>query len=246
MLTVLIVDDEPLARERLRFLLEDIRSTHPTHCLGEASDGNGALLLCQEHHADILFLDISMPLLDGLHVAQRLQHKQDSTISCPHIIFTTAHRDHACDAFELAATDYLMKPIRRERLIQALEKVRSQTPLSATQHLTSTPFSFKIADKAHLSSLPFSEILFFRAEHKYTTLITTQDSYIIEFSLADIEKQYEQDVIRIHRNCLIVRQHLAELKHTSEGWHVRLTPESTWLEVSRRQVPLIKSLFPIS
>lgn len=236
-LRILIADDETLARQRLRFLLDDIQKTHPTEILGEAANGKAALTLCTQYAADLLILDIEMPAHNGLEVARTLVH---STTPRPALLFTTAYRDHACEAFDVDAIDYLVKPVRIERLAHALDKVYARQLLSPLA--PSMPsLRFAIPGRQHTQWIHFDQLLYFKAENKYTTVVSREGEHLIETSLTELELRYGEHLIRIHRNCIIMRQQLLELRHTSTGWHIRLRDWPDVLEVSRRQLPLLRT-----
>ncbi|HHW4680526.1 MAG TPA: LytR/AlgR family response regulator transcription factor, partial [Xylella taiwanensis] len=119
MLRILIADDEPLARERLRVLLQ--AQVQHLEVVAEAENGEQVLQNCQRLHPDVVLMDIAMPGIDGLETARYLRH----FYACPAVVFCTAYGDHALSAFDVEAVDYLMKPVRAERLNAALERVRA-------------------------------------------------------------------------------------------------------------------------
>ncbi len=237
-LRILIADDETLARERLRILLEDIQKTHPTEIIGEAADGEATLTLCAQHTADLLILDFRMHTVDGLEVALRLL--THTSLNHLALLFTTAYRDHACDAFEVDAIDYLVKPVRRDRLAHALDKVYAKQKPSFPTLSTNTTARFAIPGRQHTQWIDFDRLLYFKAEHKYTTVVTRDGEHLIEISLTELEVR--EHLLRIHRKCVILRQQLVELRHTTAGWYIRLRHWPPLLEVSRRQLPLIRAI----
>ena len=249
-LKIVIADDEPLARQRLRDLLADIGQVD---VVGEAQHGEQALLLVQETQADAILLDIRMPHMDGIEAAQHMQHLNPR----PHIIFTTAYDNYAIQAFELNAIDYLLKPIREERLATALDKVRKtkQPLLNATQLQSIKPLQ---SARTHLSIhvrgrvvlVPLHQVIYLRAEQKYITVRTANDEHLLEGSLSQLEDELGQDFVRVHRNCLVAKAHIhgfeKQSTQTDEGlvehhWVVRFKGISDTVAVSRRHQHIIKT-----
>ncbi|MES2206460.1 MAG: LytTR family DNA-binding domain-containing protein [Pseudomonadota bacterium] len=244
-LQILVADDEVLARQRVAYLLDDLQKTHPTQILAEATNGLELLQLCQHHAADAIILDIDMPGLTGLEFSRQLA--LNFPLHRPALIFTTAHRDYACEAFEVDASDYLVKPIRLERLAHALEKVylRKLSAPAASSTTMKSAIKFSIPGRQQTQWIEFENLLFLKAENKYTTVVNRLGEHLIETSLTDLEAKYPAHLIRIHRNCLAVRQHILELRHTSQGWYIRLNNWPHLLEVSRRQLSAIKELLMV-
>ena len=248
-MNILIVDDETLARNRLRTLLGDCADTE-RHNLAEAATAAEALALLAPSGGrafDVLLLDIHMPGQDGLCLAQAIQ-----TLSYPPaVVFVTAHADHAVSAFELDAVDYLTKPVRLERLQQALAKVqRALGPATGTTGnapAATLPAgeALVIQDRGRTERVPLAEVLFLKAEQKYVTVRTTARSYILDGSLNELEARYPGQFLRIHRNALVARRAVRALeKHydpeEGDGWAVRLHGLAQLLTVSRRQVIVVR------
>ena len=248
-MNILIVDDETLARNRLRTLLGDCADTE-RHNLAEAATAAEALALLAPSGGrafDVLLLDIHMPGQDGLCLAQAIQ-----TLSYPPaVVFVTAHADHAVSAFELDAVDYLTKPVRLERLQQALAKVqRALGPATGTTGnapAATLPAgeALVIQDRGRTERVPLAEVLFLKAEQKYVTVRTTARSYILDGSLNELEARYPGQFLRIHRNALVARRAVRALeKHydpeEGDGWAVRLHGLAQLLPVSRRQVIAVR------
>ncbi len=245
-MNILIVDDEALARSRLRTLLNDCADTQ-RFTLAEASNAAETMALLGPTGGrafDVVLLDIHMPGQDGLALAHALQALPQP----PAVVFVTAHADHAVSAFELDAVDYLTKPVRRERLQQALAKAqrsggRSAAPPAASS--ASDGETLLIQDRGRTERLPLTEVLYFKAEQKYVTVRTTTRSYILDGSLSEIEAKFAQRFLRIHRNALVARRAVRSLeKHydaeEGEGWAVRLQGSTELLTVSRRQVAAVR------
>lgn len=247
-LTLLIVDDEPLARLRLRTLLAQV--TQPeVQVLGEAGDADSALRQLRETPADALLLDIRMPGRSGLTLAAALRALPQP----PAVVFVTAHAEHALQAFDLEAVDYLTKPVRLERLQAALQRVAQRLrPVSAPSPLAADAPVLVVHDRGRVLRLPLQEVLYLRAELKYVTLRTAGHSYVLDDALADLEQRLEAlgaGFIRVHRNALVARRAVRALEYRTaddgagrgeEGWAVRVAPADEWLAVSRRQLPAVR------
>ena len=232
MLKILIIDDEKPARNRLRRLLQEI---HEVDIAGEAETGQQALDLIPDLKPDVLLLDISMPGLDGMALAHKLQ-EQDSS---PAIIFCTAWSDQAVEAFECDAVDYLVKPVRKERLETALDKARRYIATEASQSdvlLRST-----LGGKVNL--LPLADVIFMHAEDKYTTVVHANGKLFINQSLLEMEDEYADILIRIHRSTLVVRNRIRGLEKASDGHHfLSLEGCEERPQVSRRNLPAVRKL----
>ncbi len=241
---ILIVDDELPARNRLKDLLEDCRTNFPFELVGEASNGREMLDLLKQSVIDILFLDIRMPVMDGIEAARHIQKLS----SRPAIIFTTALEAHALEAFDLNAVDYLLKPIREERLLVALRKalsIRKTLSHDSSKIGNNGREHLAITERERVMLVPIEDIFYMRAELKYVTLKTLQREHLLEESLINLEKEFADRFIRIHRNCLVARKAIAgfEKVGSSAGeshWVVLLKGLPEKLAVSRRQVHIVK------
>lgn len=245
-LSILIVDDEALARSRLRHLLSSCVDSSKD-LVFEAADTSQALALLSSQRIGLVLLDIHMPGIDGLRLAKTILQQAGS----PAVVFVTAHAEHALEAFDLEAADYLTKPVRLERLQQALEKVirrrdqRQQLQEGKAALLNATQEYLLLHDGIRMSRVPLHEVLYFKAELKYITVRTAIRSYVMEGSLHDLEHRHAQQFLRIHRNALIARHAISCLeKHfdaeEGEGWAVRLHGLSDLLAVSRRQLSAVR------
>ena len=245
-LTVLIVDDELLARQRLRTLLGDC--TEPTVCVtGEAKNTAEALALLLERPFDAVLLDIHMPGGDGLALARRLNAMPHP----PAVVFITAHAEHAVEAFELTATDYLTKPVRLERLQNSLQKIehyrqsiRRLEPKNTTKNSNDVLI---IQDRGITERLPLAEVLYLKAELKYISVRTALKTHILEGSLNDLELRFSNQFLRVHRNALVATHAIRALeKHLDhdegECWAVRLSGIDELLMVSRRQLAAVREV----
>ncbi|MES2401967.1 MAG: LytTR family DNA-binding domain-containing protein [Pseudomonadota bacterium] len=239
-LKVLVVDDETLARGRLRTLLGDC-SNPAADVQGEAANAVQAMTALQRSVFDLVLLDIHMPGVDGLTLARNIA----ALPQAPAIVFVTAHAEHAVQAFEVEAVDYLTKPVRLERLQQALQKV-VRARLSVQAPLADVPEEILlIQDRGRTERVPIAEVLYLKAELKYVTVRTVTRSYILDGSLSELEEKYARQFMRIHRNALIARRAVRALeKHfdpeEGEGWAVRLNGIDELLAVSRRQLSAVR------
>ena len=237
---VLIVDDEELARLRLRSLVESLPEL-AAQVIGEAADADEALLMLREEFADVVLLDIRMPGRDGLRLAAALGKLPQR----PAVIFVTAHAEHALKAFELEAVDYLTKPVRRERLLAALQRVQPRVASSAPAPMDGPVLV--VSDRGRVLRVPHTEVLYLKADQKYVTLRTAEHNYLLDDSLADLEQRLGDAVLRVHRNALVARRAIRELglrpsdDGSGDGWAVRVAPLDEWLAVSRRQVGAVRA-----
>ncbi|MCW8918169.1 MAG: LytTR family DNA-binding domain-containing protein [Gammaproteobacteria bacterium] len=231
---VLLVDDEPLARERLRRLLRELEGVK---LVGEAGDGKAALSATAALQPDLILLDIRMPGMDGMAVARHLATLPQP----PRVIFTTAYGEHALEAFEAQAIDYLVKPVRRERLAQALERAaRLLTPPAASIPLAG-PAHLTVKKQGRIELLPVEEILYYQADHKYVTAHLAQREALLEESLKQLEELLGERVIRVHRNALVARSAITGLERDSHGVHyATLRDIGRGPEISRRLVAEVR------
>lgn len=237
---VLLVDDEPLARSRLRTLLGECR-TPEARVAAEAGNAVEAMEQLQRLRFDAVLLDVHMPGADGLVLAQALRRMTQP----PAVVFVTAHTEHAVAAFELEAVDYLTKPVRRERLQTALQKIERLIQARAGAAVTTVPEVLLIQDRGRTERVPLHEVLYFKAELKYITVRTASKSYILDASLSELEERHAAHFLRVHRNALVSRRAVRALeKHydpeEGEGWAVRLNGIDDLLAVSRRQLTAVR------
>lgn len=242
-LRVVITDDEAPARSRMRDLLEDCAGAFPLEVAGEAANGRQLLDMLESIEADVVLLDIRMPEMDGLEVAQHLLKLEEP----PSVIFTTAYNDYALKAFELHAVDYLVKPIRLRRLHDALTRARAITPLRLDVLQQISPNArthLSIQERGKVLLIPVKDIRFLRAELKYVTIRTADREYLIEEPLSRLEQEFASLFIRVHRSCLVAKAHVTGFeKEAAEGetrWVVLLAGLGERLPVSRRQQYIIK------
>ena len=241
---ILIVDDEAPARKRLRDLLDDCAPELLLSVVAEASDGIRALAVLDQTPVDVVLLDIRMPGMDGIEVARHVQKMANA----PAIVFTTAYDAYAVKAFELNAIDYLLKPIRRERLAAALKKAVAGHPPNtlALQRIEQRARShLSVIEKSRVSLVPVAEILYMRAEQKYVTLKTAAREYLLEEPLAALEEEFRADFVRIHRNCLVAKKAIAGFERIAPSeaeayWAVIVKGVNERLPISRRQQSIVR------
>lgn len=248
-LTILIVDDEPPARARLRELLNDIANSLPTEVVGEAENGLAALEILAQQPVDVVLADIRMPRMDGIELAGHL----GGMAQPPAVIFTTAYDNYAVQAFDLNAIDYLLKPVRAQRLLAALQKVKP-ADRPAPEALAAIGREVRGGGRSHLSChergrlllVPVAEVLYFKADLKYVTARTREREYLLDEALTHLEEEFADRFIRMHRAVLVAKDAIAGFERAAGddaeayGWALlRDVPDR--LPVSRRQWGLAKS-----
>ncbi len=242
-LRVFIVDDEPPARNRLRDLLNDCSEQLALEVVGEAGNGREALEKLAEITTDVVLLDIRMPQMDGIELAQHLNKLPKP----PVVIFTTAYDAYAIKAFDLHVIDYLLKPIRLGRLFEALNRAREAVPVQTEvlrELLPDPRKNLSIHERGKIHLIPVEQVLYLRAELKYITVRTAEREYLIEESLNAMEKEFATRFVRIHRNCLIAKDAIVGFEKGGDegesGWMVRLKGLDELLAISRRQQHIVK------
>ncbi len=234
MWNVLIIDDEQPARDRLRRLL---RPMQEFTVAGEAASGSEALDKIRSLSPNILLLDISMPGMDGMALARTLREGGAS----PAIVFCTAYQDQALNAFDVEAVDYVVKPVRQERLARALEKAARYLGIEDEQPQEEHFLRSTVGGKVVLT--PIQRVICLVAEDKYTTVIHEKGSTVIDESLTELENLYPEQFFRVHRNALVSRKHLRGLERSAEGQTLALLSGTDRKpEVSRRNVAALRRL----
>jgi len=239
---ILIVDDEPLARARLRSLMDEIGP--PYEVAGEAENGAEALQKCTATGADLVLMDINMPGMDGLSAATQLAERKTP----PAVIFTTAYSEHALEAFEGSAVDYLLKPIRLSRLRKALEKaqainrVQIQALEQAQKKEQAAADNFICAHiRGGIQRIPVAEIIYFIADQKYVCAYYQGGEVLLEEPLCSFEERFGEQFIRIHRNALVSSKHLMGIEKNSNNQAVAtLHGTHQRLPISRRHLPKVR------
>ena len=250
-LRVLLVDDEELARMRLRGLVADCVEPRAS-VVGEAANAAQALVWLTTARCDLVLLDVQMPGRDGTQLAAELRALPEP----PAVVFVTAHAQHAVRAFDLEAVDYLTKPVRRERLHAALQRVaqrlalqRNEVPVVPVAEADEAPV-IVVTDRGRVLRVPVAEVLYFKAELKYVTLRTAEHTYVLDEALSELEQRLGERFLRVHRNALVARNAVRALERRAvagegddeagEGWAVCMAPVDEWLAVSRRQVAAVR------
>jgi two-component system, LytTR family, response regulator AlgR len=246
-LRILIVDDEELARLRLRSLVQECTDP-PVQVVGEAASATQALVWLAEQQCDLLLLDVHMPGRDGMQLADELRQCSDP----PAVVFVTAHAEHALKAFDLAAVDYLTKPVKRERLHAALQRVAQHrgVAVAAPPPAERDEPVIVVSDRGRVVRVPLTDVLYLKAELKYVTLRTAEHTFVLDESLSDLELRLGDRFLRVHRNALVARRAVRALERrvmAAEGdeaggdtWAVRMAQVDEWLAVSRRQVAAVR------
>ncbi|MDP3585245.1 MAG: LytTR family DNA-binding domain-containing protein [Thiobacillus sp.] len=241
-LRVLIVDDEAPARRRLRDVLADCAEQLAVDIVGEAGSGVEAMEQVQRQPVDAVLLDIRMPDMDGLECAAHLNR----LAAPPAIIFSTAYDIYACQAFDLNAVDYLLKPVRADRLVRALSRAH-RLSATALDHLREAHpkarSHLSLNEKGRIVLIPVADILFLKAELKYVTVRTPAREFLIEESLTRLESEFDEAFLRIHRNCLVATARIREvgkMPGDDDGHFLRLHGLDERLPVSRRQYSTLR------
>lgn len=249
MLKTLLVDDEALARSRLKSLLANCNAPG-AQVLAEAANASQAMAALQTRHFDLVLLDIGMPGINGLTLAHAIRTSQGLN-QPPAVVFVTAHAEHALAAFDLSAADYLTKPVRQERLQQALQKVEHQLSLSLAQEGSAASDMLIIQDRGRTERVPLSSVIYLKAELKYITVRTLARSFIWEGSLSELKEKYPAQFVRIHRNALVARRAMRVLEKQvdpvdGEIWTIHLHGlKDEALIVSRRQLVTVRQALSV-
>jgi two-component system response regulator AlgR len=238
---VVIVDDEAPARTRLKELLADCGAELPLVIAGEAASGPAAIELLAAEPADVVLLDVRMPEMDGIEVAQHLQKLERP----PAVVFATAYDAYAIRAFEVHAVDYLLKPIRLARLKEALARAVAApraNVLDAIARAARTHLSAQERGRVHL--IPVRDVIYLKAELKYVTVRTATREYLIEEALTKLEEEFGERFVRAHRNCLVARAAVRGFERSiidgETHWEVLLHGVEERIAVSRRQQHIVR------
>ncbi len=238
-LKVILADDEALARARLADLLADLAGELNVEVVAQAGNGEIALERAADTPADVILLDIQMPGMTGLEAARHIARLPQP----PAIVFVTAFDEHAVQAFELRAVDYLLKPVRLARLREALARIKPLA-LADAEALAPRRTHFSLLERGRIWRVPVADVLYLRAELRYVTARTREREYLLDESLVKLEEEFGDDFLRIHRNCLIARRHLAGFQRQADAgeghWLAVLKDSSERLPVSRRQMHVVR------
>ena len=228
---ILIADDEPLARTRLTALLRDCDGAE---VVASAGDGEAALVACVQLHPDLLLLDIAMPGLDGIGVARRVALLPNP----PQLVFCTAYEQHALAAYELRAADYLLKPVRIERLREALARAQA-----LRQRVLPTDSTLSAQAHGTPVRVPLHDVLYLGADDKYVTVHRATGEALTEQSLKTIEEMFPGRFVRVHRACLIPVERLIGLRRDADGTtHALIAGSEAEPEISRRNLAAVRKL----
>lgn len=234
---ILIADDEEMARVRLQRMLTALR---PEAELLEAATGRQALDCVSAQSPTIAILDIRMPGMDGLEAARHISLLRNS----PWIIFTTAWQQHAMEAFDCHAVDYLLKPVTRQALKQALWRAESLDRARLAQlhqSMGSTRRFLSVRIGRRLELVPIEEVLYLRAEHKYTLLGQSGGEKVLDETLRSLEQEFADSFLRVHRRALAATRHIKGLERSDNGWEVLLHGSPVRLAVSRRLLSQVRA-----
>jgi two-component system response regulator AlgR len=260
-ISILIVDDEPVARMRVRELLADLAPQLPHRIVGEAANAPEALSQIEAAQPQIVLLDVQMPGMTGIELARHISARAasgETSRPMPLVIFITAFDEFAVDAFEVRAIDYLLKPVRAQRLLEALQRALTRLPADQVQAIDELARAtntrrrhLSVHERGRVILVPLEQVVYLKAELKYITVRTPEREYLIEESLTSLEEEFADRFVRIHRNALVARPSIAGFERvTPTGeeeagdpyWQVVLRDIAERLPVSRRQWSTVKNL----
>ncbi len=260
-ISILIVDDEPVARSRLRELLADLAPDFPHRIVGEAANAPEALSQIEAAQPQIVLLDVQMPGMTGIELARHISARSaasDTPKPMPLVIFVTAFEEFAVEAFEVRAIDYLLKPVRAQRLLEALRRAMTRLPSDQVQAIDQLARAtntrrrhLSVHERGRVILVPLEQVIYLKAELKYITVRTREREFLIEESLTSLEEEFADRFVRIHRNALVARPSIAGFERvtpTGEDdagdpyWQVVLRDIPERLPVSRRQWSTVKNM----
>jgi two-component system response regulator AlgR len=258
--SILIVDDEPVARIRLRELLGDIAPQFEHSVIGEARTAADALSLIASMQPDIVLLDVQMPGMNGIELARHLSARAagEQPDAMPAVVFVTAFDEYAVQAFDVRAIDYLLKPVRAARLLEALQRAAVSLPGARREAIDELARDtqtrrrqLSVHERGRVVLVPIADVIYLKAELKYITVRTAQREFLIEESLTDLEQEFSERFVRIHRNALVAREAIAGFERVAPSddasggepfWQVVMRDINERLPVSRRQWSTVKAL----
>lgn len=234
---ILIVDDEDLARIRLQRFIDKAQLGD---VIGEASNGVQAIELVEKFLPDVVLMDIQMPKMDGLEAAKHIS-KLDTP---PAIVFCTAYDEYAIEAFNVQAVGYLLKPVRQDDLVSAfasLKKINKVQAINFKDQESRTHISAKTHQGLQL--IPIEHVVLFKAEQKYISVIHKGGELLIDEPLKDLEEEFEQDFIRVHRNSLVRKSMITGFEKIDDGsFSLCLNGYPDLVPISRRHVAEVRKL----
>ncbi len=247
MIRVLVVDDEMPARERLVRLVGELEE-HRFEIVGAVENGQQAMDYCRNQSVDIILMDIRMPVMDGLQAAKAITEQATAEKPAPAVIFTTAYEEYALDAFDAQGAGYLLKPVRKQALLESLQKVQQ---VNRAQIHTVTGQAAQGAEETQYISgsyrgdrvrEPLENILYFQAEQKYVMAYAGDKQLLMDDTLKSLEERYASSFIRIHRNALVARNRVVGISKKDGQSRLLLQDVEEPLEISRRHLAELKAL----
>ena len=230
---VLVVDDEPLAQARVLRLLKPYTHIEIAGC---ASNGLEAIELASSTQPDVIFIDVEMPGLDGLSAAKELSEQALP----PAIVFITAHPQHALDAFKVMPAAYLLKPLEASELDKVIVKLGQPNRAQIKHKQQQQHLSYKVGKQ--LKTLNLDDILYVARDGKYTQAVCASQQVLLDKSLKELEQQFPDTFLRIHRNTIINNRKISSLRHNERQYEVLLEGYEQALAVSRREVAKVREL----
>ncbi len=236
-MNILLVDDEALARSRMRRIIENAELGH---IIAEADNGVNALELIEKLSPDVVLMDIQMPVMDGLETARHLAAWETP----PAVIFCTAYDEYAIEAFNVSAVGYLLKPVRLEDLKEALGKLKKVNKVQAlslnNQHARS---HISVKTYSGMELVPIENIHLFRADQKYVSVFHRNGELLIDESLKELEEEFSEWFVRVHRNALVNIRSISGLEKQTDGSvSLRLNDLEELVPISRRHVAAVRKL----
>ncbi len=235
-MNILVVDDEPLACERLLRLLQKLR---PESRLRGASSGEEALRLAREEVPDLVFLDIRMPGMDGIEVAEALNNTEQP----PAVVFCTAYDQYALDALQRNAAGYLLKPVRPAELEKSLAEAGRLNRLQLARLMEAEDSRSEVSSHGHrgIETLPVAQVRCFVAGDKYVTAHAPRGELVLQDTLKELESEFAPRFLRVHRNALVSLEHVLRLSRDRDGgWRVELDGVDVSPAISRRHLADVK------
>jgi two-component system response regulator AlgR len=234
---VLIVDDEKLARDRISRMLADVDGYD---VVGEAGHGMEAIEQCQRAQPDVVLLDIRMPGMDGLEAARHLMQMEEP----PAVVFCTAYEEHAIEAFNVQAVGYLLKPVRREDLVNVLRSAKraNKAQLAALMEQDGDRRSHISArTRRGIELIPIDEVRFFQADQKYVTVRHGEGELLIDETLRELEDEFGERFVRVHRNALVASRYIEGLERDENGhFQIRMRGVDERVDISRRHLSSVR------